>query len=44
LAGLHWHRAQQEVDNRTNEYVIAISGDHVNGIGHVHVLAVRAEI
>jgi hypothetical protein len=44
LAGLHWDRAQQEFDNRTNEYVVAIAGDHVNGIGYVHVLAVQAEV
>ena len=34
--------ALEKVDDRGGEDVIPITGDHMGGVGHVHILSVRA--
>lgn len=34
--------AREESDHGCREDVIAVAGDHVRGVGHMHVLGVRA--
>ena len=45
LAGLtlQRHRAAQEIDDGMSEHIVAISRNHVSGIGDVGVLGMRCK-